>query len=123
MSIFGLAERHLSGLSHLYVYDNLLSDFKTTIDTFYAMMPKSALISGDSMINARKLSDDFRNADESLQFIDAIINIIHLPESHFYTSYLKARNLLKASPQPKAPGGKLLITKQRRQIGESPFNS
>ncbi len=122
MIIYELAERHIADLYHFGFYDDLLSEFKKTIDTFYALMPESVFITGHSKIADLQLADHFRNADEAIQFIDALINIIHLPESHFYSSYLKARRVFKSPAHPKELKRKVVTPKKRHSFREAPLH-
>ncbi len=112
MHINNLAERYISGRSDIHDYDDILSKFKNEFDTFIALMPGSALSGGYSRISNLKLEENFRMADESLLYFDTLINIIQLPQSHFYRNYFKLRKLQKYSSYPVQLKGRVWALKR-----------
>ena len=118
MRINELAERHIFGHSDIHDYDDILSKFKNEFDIFIALMPSSALSGGYSKVSNLKLEENFRIADESLLYFDALINIIQLPKSHFYRNYFKLRKLQNYSSYSKQLKGRVWALKRNPPLNE-----
>lgn len=89
--IYSRAEHHITHLLPYGIEVNTLLEFKNTISNFFDLVPKPKVGSYESTLIENHLANHFRNADESLQYIDALIDIVRIPESDFYIKYRQAR--------------------------------
>jgi hypothetical protein len=89
--IYSRAVSHVAHLQPYGIEVNALLEFKNTINNFFDFVPKPKSGSYESTLIESHLANHFRRADESLQYIDALIDIVRIPESDFYIKYRRAR--------------------------------
>jgi len=103
--IHNRAEQHISHLLRYGIQTSTLLEFKNAIDTFFESMPVPEV----SPVQSKKITiqppDYFRNADESLQYIDALIDIIRIPEPNFSNAYKQKRKTVVYNTQSVALKG------------------
>ena len=103
--IYDYAERYISSLTPYGIKAATLIDFKKAIDSFFASMPLEQQNSTPSKVITIQPPDYFRNADESLQYIDALIDIIRIPEPNFSYAYKQLRKTVVYKTQSVALKG------------------
>jgi hypothetical protein len=103
--IYEQAEHHISGLTPYGIKSETLLEFKKAIDTFFSSMPVPQQISTPSKTITIQPPDYFRSADESLQYIDALIDIIRIPEPNFSIAYKQLRKTVVYKTQSVALKG------------------
>lgn len=89
--IYSRAVSHVAHLKPYGIEVKALLEFKNTINNFFDFVPKPKSGSYESTLIESHLANHFRSADESLQYIDALIDIVRIPESDFYIKYRRAR--------------------------------
>ncbi|MEI6677012.1 MAG: carboxypeptidase-like regulatory domain-containing protein [Mariniphaga sp.] len=89
--IYSRAEHHITHLLPYEIEVAALLEFKNTINNFFDFVPIPTVGSFESTLVETHIANHFRNADESLQYIDALIDIVRIPESDFYIKYRQAR--------------------------------
>jgi hypothetical protein len=87
--------------------------FRVTIDQFLEVLPLNELSYDDSTASTKNLVDNFKSAERKRKEINALIEIIRLPEPDVYNGYLRASKILNYGVNSFAVKGKIVdsITK------------